>query len=172
MLSAGVIGTPQILMLSGIGSKDTLTSLGIDSVVDLPSVGQNLTDQPQILHRYLVNVTQSPDDVVRNQTLIQETLAEWNTTRQGLFVSPSGSTHGYLRLPDDSSVWSEYDDPSSGPHSAHIELIFNVSRLPICATKRNVTQTWTERFRAPWCSSTSHWSLLDHQLGRGFSSVP
>ena len=132
VLSAGVFGTPHILMHSGVGPKDTLTALGIESTVDLPSVGQNLTDQPQMLHRYLLNITFSPDDVVRNQTLIQETFEQWNTTRQGLFTSPTGSTNGYLRLPDDSSIWSEFEDPSSGPHSAHLEIIWTVSR--ICLT--------------------------------------
>ena len=129
VLSAGVFGTPHILMHSGVGPKDPLTALGIESTVDLPSVGQNLTDQPQVLHRYLLNITYSPDDVVRNQTLIQETFEQWNTTRQGLFVSPTGSTHGYLRLPENSTIWSEFKDPSSGPHSAHLEIIWTVSRI-------------------------------------------
>ncbi|MCA9633264.1 MAG: GMC family oxidoreductase N-terminal domain-containing protein [Myxococcales bacterium] len=43
VLSAGVIGTAQILMLSGIGPADHLTKLGIEVRADLP-VGQNLHD--------------------------------------------------------------------------------------------------------------------------------
>lgn len=43
ILSAGVIGSAQILMLSGIGPKDNLESVGIETVVDLP-VGKNLHD--------------------------------------------------------------------------------------------------------------------------------
>lgn len=43
VLSAGVIGTAQILMLSGIGPADQLKGLGIDVRADLP-VGQNLHD--------------------------------------------------------------------------------------------------------------------------------
>jgi choline dehydrogenase-like flavoprotein len=37
ILSAGVFGTPQLLMLSGIGNKTTLNQFGIDSTVNLPS---------------------------------------------------------------------------------------------------------------------------------------
>lgn len=43
ILCAGVIGSPQLLMLSGIGPADHLASLGIDVLADLP-VGQNLHD--------------------------------------------------------------------------------------------------------------------------------
>lgn len=44
VLSAGAIGSPQILLLSGIGPKNQLQQLGIASVADLPGVGENLHD--------------------------------------------------------------------------------------------------------------------------------
>jgi 4-pyridoxate dehydrogenase len=44
ILSAGVINSPQLLMLSGIGDADNLRSLGIKSQINLPGVGQNLQD--------------------------------------------------------------------------------------------------------------------------------
>jgi len=44
ILSAGSIGSPQILMLSGIGDKDHLQEVGVESVHHLPGVGQNLQD--------------------------------------------------------------------------------------------------------------------------------
>lgn len=43
VLSAGAIGSPQLLMLSGIGPADELRALGIDVQADLP-VGHNLHD--------------------------------------------------------------------------------------------------------------------------------
>jgi choline dehydrogenase-like flavoprotein len=44
ILSAGSIGSPQILMLSGVGDAKELKSHGITVVKDLPEVGQNLQD--------------------------------------------------------------------------------------------------------------------------------
>jgi choline dehydrogenase len=44
ILSAGAIGSPQILMLSGIGNPAVLRGLGISPRHDLPHVGQGLQD--------------------------------------------------------------------------------------------------------------------------------
>jgi choline dehydrogenase len=46
ILSAGAIGSPQLLMLSGIGCADNLRRLGITPVFDAPSVGEDLQDHP------------------------------------------------------------------------------------------------------------------------------
>ncbi|WIY25802.1 GMC family oxidoreductase [Parasedimentitalea psychrophila] len=48
VLSAGAIGTPQILQLSGIGSGSHLRDLGIDVAHELDGVGKNLQDHLQI----------------------------------------------------------------------------------------------------------------------------
>lgn len=44
ILSGGAFNSPQLLMLSGIGPADHLAEHGIDPVLDLPGVGQNLQD--------------------------------------------------------------------------------------------------------------------------------
>jgi choline dehydrogenase len=46
VLSGGAVKTPQILTLSGVGPKEVLGKLGIQQVVNLPGVGQNLQDHP------------------------------------------------------------------------------------------------------------------------------
>ena len=46
ILSAGAIGSPHILMLSGVGPAAPLSDLGIPVVHDAPGVGQNLRDHP------------------------------------------------------------------------------------------------------------------------------
>jgi choline dehydrogenase-like flavoprotein len=54
ILAAGAYGSPQILMLSGIGPADELTPFGIATVVDLP-VGTNLQDHPLLPMSYLTD---------------------------------------------------------------------------------------------------------------------
>lgn len=47
ILSAGAIGTPSILLRSGIGPAGDLKRLGIDPILDRPGVGANLSDHPR-----------------------------------------------------------------------------------------------------------------------------
>lgn len=48
ILCGGAINSPQLLMLSGIGPADHLKDVGIDPVLDLPGVGENLRDHPNV----------------------------------------------------------------------------------------------------------------------------
>ncbi len=51
-LSGGSYNSPQLLMLSGIGPADHLRSVGVDVAHDLPGVGQNLLEHPNLLNIY------------------------------------------------------------------------------------------------------------------------
>jgi choline dehydrogenase-like flavoprotein len=48
IVTAGALVTPKVLMLSGIGPADQLRSHGIEINADLPGVGQNLIDHPEV----------------------------------------------------------------------------------------------------------------------------
>lgn len=52
ILSAGVINTPQLLMVSGLGDPDHLAEHGIETQVALPAVGQNLQDHVSAILMY------------------------------------------------------------------------------------------------------------------------
>ncbi|BAS98937.1 Os06g0656000, partial [Oryza sativa Japonica Group] len=47
ILSAGSLGSPQLLLLSGIGPANDLTSLGIPVFADVPDVGKHMFDNPR-----------------------------------------------------------------------------------------------------------------------------
>lgn len=53
ILAAGVTNSPQILKLSGVGPAEELQKHGMDVVHDLPGVGENLQDHPDVMIRCL-----------------------------------------------------------------------------------------------------------------------
>ncbi len=56
ILCAGAIGSPHLLLLSGIGDRKELESHGISATVDLPEVGRNLVEHPLLRLIYRTNV--------------------------------------------------------------------------------------------------------------------
>jgi len=52
IVCAGAVGSPQLLMLSGIGPAGPLRALGIDLVADIAEVGENLQDHPIVKASY------------------------------------------------------------------------------------------------------------------------
>jgi len=52
ILSAGAIGSPQLLQVSGIGPRQTLEAAGIDLLHELPGVGENLQDHLEFNFQY------------------------------------------------------------------------------------------------------------------------
>jgi len=129
ILSAGAVATPQILLLSGIGDKSQVTNFNITSIVDLPDVGQNLQDHVLLPNVWQVNSNFTFDDIGRNVTLSDTLLEEWNTSRKGLYATAATDHIGWLRLPQNASIFESFADPSAGPNSAHYEFIIAVSTL-------------------------------------------
>jgi len=132
LLTAGPVGSPHILVHSGIGDSATLTALGVTPVLHNPSVGQNLTDHALVPMAWLVNTTDTLDNVNRNTTLFAQTLSQWQQNRTGPFVSSAGINHvAWLRVPNNATIWSQFSDPAAGQNSAHFEFLFFVScRMP------------------------------------------
>lgn len=71
VISASTMGSPAILLRSGIGPADELQALGIDVVVDAPQVGKNLQEHASVQTSYKVdiptyNVMLKPLSLLRN----------------------------------------------------------------------------------------------------------
>ena len=66
ILSAGAIGSPQLLMLSGVGPGAHLAEFGIPVAKDLPGVGANLQDHLQVRAVYRINEPISLNDYVNS----------------------------------------------------------------------------------------------------------
>ncbi|KAJ7243021.1 aryl-alcohol oxidase [Mycena rebaudengoi] len=123
ILAAGSIGTPTILLHSGVGDKNDLHAAGIHALVDLPSVGRNGSEHPLFSIGWSVNSTQTVGSIRENATRFNEAYAQWNNSRTGPFVE-LGATHlAWLRLNPDSPIFENHPDPSAGPGAPHIEMI-------------------------------------------------
>ena len=130
ILSAGAIGTPQILLLSGIGPYEELTALHIPTIFNNPSVGRNFTDHLRVPNTYNVQGSESLDEFLRNPDVFSDALHQWTSTKAGVFANGVTNHLGFFRLPENSSIFSTISDPSSGPTASHWELLISVgSRL-------------------------------------------
>lgn len=86
ILACGAFNTPQLLKLSGVGPRDELTRLGIDTVVDLPGVGTNLQDRYEV---GVVSEVDTPFAATQGCTFGRSgdpCLAEWRAGR-GVYTS-------------------------------------------------------------------------------------
>ncbi|PLK71793.1 glucose-methanol-choline oxidoreductase [Rhizobium sp. TH135] len=97
LLSAGALQSPQILMLSGIGPADHLTSLGISVVADSPEVGANLQD-----HLDYTMIFRSPDTDMFGMGLtaardLMRAANEWRTERMGHLRSTCAESGAFLK---------------------------------------------------------------------------
>ncbi|KAJ7653117.1 pyranose dehydrogenase [Mycena polygramma] len=124
ILSAGAVGTPGILLHSGIGDQAALADLGIPTLLDLPSVGRNASDQPTFVAGWVVNSTQTADSIIQNSTLFNEAFAQWNQSHTGPFTTQATTHLAFLRLDAETLASNNFSDPSAGPNSPHMEVIF------------------------------------------------
>ena len=96
ILSGGAVGSPQLLLLSGIGPEDHLKQMGIEVQHSLPGVGQNLRDHPNVRIPVKVKDDFPLDPSAPRTQLALRYTAEGSTDRndmqilQSSFSSPMG----------------------------------------------------------------------------------
>jgi choline dehydrogenase-like flavoprotein len=91
VLSAGSVGSPQILELSGIGNPDTLDKAGIETRVANPNVGENLQEHLMTMTVYeLAPEIVTPEDYA-NPDFEREADELYRTAKTGMRTSTPGS---------------------------------------------------------------------------------
>ncbi|KAI0702954.1 GMC oxidoreductase [Cerioporus squamosus] len=97
IVSAGALQTPQILELTGIGNKDLLSKYGIETLVDLPGVGENLQVTEHIFVPTLTEIDPSCEtlDALREPEYAAR-LPELYAKREGPLTSTPATTCAFI----------------------------------------------------------------------------
>ncbi len=97
ILSGGSYGSPQILMLSGVGPKDHLDSVGIKTTLDLPGVGSNLQDHLTVVPIYRTKQTTGTFGIsARSCYEIPKGVAQWAMKSEGIMTSNFAESHAFV----------------------------------------------------------------------------
>lgn len=96
ILCAGVINSPQLLELSGIGSKEVLEPLGIEIKKELPGVGENLQDHLTINILQGLNGVRTFYEETRPFTLVGNVF-KFLFRRRGLLAHPAAQAGLFFR---------------------------------------------------------------------------
>ncbi|RMZ82627.1 hypothetical protein DV738_g1480, partial [Chaetothyriales sp. CBS 135597] len=98
ILSAGVFRSPQLLLVSGVGPADTLQSLDIPIVADLPGVGQNIIDHPFFDTTFRVSIP-TQTQLSSNATFQALATEEYLAQQKGPLTASAGNYIGWEKLP-------------------------------------------------------------------------
>lgn len=101
ILSAGAFGSPQILLLSGVGAKAELDKHGIEQVHELPGVGENLQDHIDLVHSYkCLDKKETFGVSLRMVSEMGKAIPQWMSQRSGKMSSNFAEGIGFLRSED------------------------------------------------------------------------
>ncbi len=142
IMAAGAFGSPQLLMLSGIGAAAELQKFGVPVVQDLPGVGKNFHDHIDYVQTW--RVPSSTDTVglsLRGAGKVTGAMLEWKNKRSGLMTTSFATAGAFLRSspevprPDLQLVFviAIVDDHARKMHwghgiSCHVEVLRPCSR--------------------------------------------
>ncbi|MEJ8824337.1 GMC family oxidoreductase N-terminal domain-containing protein [Variovorax humicola] len=142
ILSSGAFGSPQLLMLSGVGPGADLQRLGIPVVHDLPGVGENLQDHIDHVQTWRTSSANETFGIsARGGIRMAAAIPEWKKKRTGLVTTNFAESGAFVRsspdvkVPDLQMVFvvAVVDDHSRKLHlghgySCHMEVLRPHSR--------------------------------------------
>jgi choline dehydrogenase len=140
IVAGGAINSPKLLQLSGIGPAELLRPLDIEPLCDLPAVGANLNDHPDIVvqHRCL-----QPVSIYRNNRGVGKLLTglRWFMRHDGIAASNHFEAGGFIRsragvdFPDLQLTFmplaikpGTIEDVGTHSYQVHIDLMRPLSR--------------------------------------------
>ncbi|KAK7727262.1 hypothetical protein SLS63_007313 [Diaporthe eres] len=184
ILCAGAFGSPQILELSGIGSEDILESAGVECLLDLPAVGENLQDHLNYGPSVEVNPEiETMDVAVRDPSVAELQRQEYEEHRTGPLSEGAAHSFAYcpLQLFDTTAEeadlqrlleeYREADDPRLQLHHDFVRRMI-LDQQEASAT---VFMTRIQRYTAPGNKAPGNYmtvvAMLSHPFSRGSSHI-
>ena len=151
VVSAGAFGSPQLLMLSGLGPGAALQQLGIPVQRELPGVGENLQDHIDHVQTWRCSAdTETFGVSLRGGAKLASAMLEWRRQRTGRITSPIAESGAFMRsspevaVPDLQLVFvlGIVDDHARKLHwghgiSCHVDLLRPHSRGTVSLASRN-----------------------------------
>ncbi len=145
ILAGGVINTPQLLMLSGVGDPNQLAQHGIAVQAALPGVGANLQDHVSVILMY-ARKEQSPFQRGMRADRIAASLVNAYAFGRGFAADIPGGTVGFLK-----------SEPQLA--SADMQMILTTASLP--------AWPWFPLLRKPFADSFACRTVMLHPRSRG-----
>ncbi|KAF8876240.1 GMC oxidoreductase-domain-containing protein [Infundibulicybe gibba] len=144
ILCAGALQTPQLLELSGIGNPRILQKFSIETVIDLPGVGENLQDHPYVPVIQEVTSETQTYEILEDPAVLGEQATLYGTKKEGIFSSPHSAfamipLAQYIDPGKDDGVPTRRGPPNQlslqkrwfdDPEHAQLELILLPAWLP------------------------------------------
>lgn len=106
ILAAGTFGSPQILMLSGIGPPKELQDHGIAVVMACPGVGLNLQDHPDVIVKQEASKAVGLHHIVSNPIRRALVAAEWLAFHRGPGATNHFEVGAFLKSSAD-AIWPD-----------------------------------------------------------------
>ncbi|MFO1256670.1 MAG: GMC family oxidoreductase N-terminal domain-containing protein [Sphingomonadaceae bacterium] len=151
IVSGGAFGSPQLLMLSGIGDAAELAALGIESTCHLPGVGKNLQDHIDYVQSWRIKDRSDVFGLAPKAGLaFLKGMFQWGRSRTGLLTSPFVCSGAFVKSSPDVPapdlqllmVLAIVDDHARKQHlgtglSCHVDLLRPHSRGRVGLSSRD-----------------------------------
>ena len=151
IVSAGAFGSPQLLMLSGIGDAEELKTHGIASTCHLPGVGKNLQDHIDYVQSWRTKPRTDTFGVsIKGGLAFLASMNEWRRKRTGMITSPFVCSGAFVKSSPDVPapdlqllmVLAIVDDHARKQHlghglSCHVDLLRPYSRGTVSLANRD-----------------------------------
>ncbi|KAG8160823.1 hypothetical protein KVR01_009087 [Diaporthe batatas] len=184
ILCAGAFGSPQILELSGIGSKEILKVAGVPCLVDLPGVGENLQDHLNYGPSVEIDVDiETLDNFTTDPAVAEKERQEYEQSRTGVLSEGAAYSFAYWPLQlfntaseeaDLKRLLEEYREAGDSRYQSHHDFVRTMimDRQEASAT---VFMTRIQRYTTAGSKAPGNYmtvvAMLSHPFSRGSSHI-